>query len=106
MKRIAATIGLLLCATSVQADDAKDFDLACAVAVSTKIGAARRAGEDWRDLISLFTFYLGRLTVRDSRTHWRTVITGRVAELGRPVPDELIVPCMKFEDNFIEPLSK
>jgi hypothetical protein len=61
----------------------KDFDLACAVAAGAEIGASQNEQNiQRRDVaVTIFVFYLGRLSGRDDSKDWNAIAWGRVAEL-------------------------
>ena len=62
----------------------------------------QKFSNDWWLRNAEMSFYLGRLTVRDSRTHWRTVILGRLAELhGQSFTIEAHQRCMDFYDSYL-----
>ena len=74
---------LILWGAPVRAEDLtpKDLDVACAVGVSIELVQISNADSiEWWAAFSEFSFYLGRLTVRDNQANWRQIIKGRVAE--------------------------
>jgi len=78
LKSAILAICVLLWGASGRAEDLtpKDYDLACAVVASIEL--AQMPNRDWWSAFSELSFYLGRLTVRDSHAYWRQIITGFV----------------------------
>jgi hypothetical protein len=60
-----------------------DFDLACAVVAGAEMGASQSEQNiPRRDMaVTIFAFYLGRLSGRDDSKNWNAIAWGRVAEL-------------------------
>jgi hypothetical protein len=106
-KRCVLSAACLLVSVSAAhaAPGTKDFDFACAVVSSAAMGGIDHNSEEGKMLFNTFSFYLGRLTVRDTRTHWRTAIMGRVAELHERSSGEVVAPCLDFFDSFLAPLD-
>jgi hypothetical protein len=74
---------------------AEDFDLACAVTAGAIFGSNPKAERDASKTV--WTFYLGRLTGRDDKTIWNTVIKGRIAEMGEKAKsEEFYGKCIDF----------
>jgi len=61
----------------------KDFDLACAVVAGAEMGASQNEQNiPRRDMaVTIFAFYLGRLSGRDDSKDWNAIAWGRVPEL-------------------------
>jgi hypothetical protein len=61
----------------------KDFDLACAVAAGAEMGDSQNEQNiPRRDMaVTIFVFYLGRLSGRDDSKDWNAIAWNRVAEL-------------------------
>jgi hypothetical protein len=76
---------------------AEDFDLACAVTAGAIFGSNLKEGAERDASKTVWTFYLGRLTGRDDKTIWNTVIKGRIAEMGEKAKsEELYGKCIDF----------
>lgn len=58
----------------------RDFDLACAVAAGAEMGASQNEQNiPRRDMaLTIFVFYLGRLSGRDDSKDWNAIAWGRV----------------------------
>jgi hypothetical protein len=83
----------------------KDFDFACALTSGAEMGASQNEQNiPRRDMaITIFTFYLDRLSGRDDTTDWNAVIRGRVAKLHEKARSEqLLASCEKFYISKIE----
>ena len=79
-----------------------DFDLACAVAAGSEMGASQTEQNiPRRDMaLKLFVFYLGRLTGRDDRKDWNAIAWGRVAQLQQEAPaSEILNHCLGFYNS-------
>jgi hypothetical protein len=78
----------------------KDFDFACGIASGAEMGASQNDQNiPRRDMaLTLFTFYLGRLSGRDNdATDWNAVLRGRVAELQEQARSQkLLDACESF----------
>jgi hypothetical protein len=77
----------------------EDFDLACAIASGSEMGASQTEQNiPRRDLaLKLFVFYLGRLTGRDDSKDWNAIAWGRVAELKAEArSSETLDRCLGF----------
>jgi hypothetical protein len=74
----------------------KDFDLACAMVAGAEMGASQN--EQKRDMaVTIWTFYLGRLSGRDDSKDWNAIVRGRVAELQEAVRSpKLVDTCLDF----------
>src|SRR5262249_4548455 len=61
----------------------RDFDLACAVVAGAEMGVSQNEQNiPRRDMaVTIFAFYLGRLSGRDDSKDWNAIAWGRVAEL-------------------------
>jgi hypothetical protein len=99
---LSAVTGCLLCASVAYADDAKDWDFNCAIAAAVGVAETNdhQDSPEWWEQMSLLHFYLGRLSVRDSRTSWATVIKGRAAHTS--VPQPMAKACSDFVAGFFE----
>jgi hypothetical protein len=76
-----------------------DFDLACAMVAGAEMGASQNEQNiPRRDMaVTIFTFYLGRLSGRDDSKDWNAIIRGRVAELKEAVRSQKMVDtCLDF----------
>jgi hypothetical protein len=76
-----------------------DFDLACAMVAGARMGASQNEQNiPRRDMaVTIFTFYLGRLSGRDDSKDWNAIIRGRVAELQEAVRSQKMVhTCLDF----------
>jgi hypothetical protein len=85
MKFFVLSICALLALSSTaiaQNISAEDFDLACAVTAGAIFGSNPKGGAERDASKMVWTFYVGRLTGRDDKTIWNTVIKGRIAEMG------------------------
>ena len=100
MKFLVASIFALLAVSSTaiaQNISAEDFDLACAVTAGAIFGSNSKGDAERDASKTVWTFYLGRLTGRDDKTIWNTVIKGRIAEMGEKAKsEELYGKCMDF----------
>jgi hypothetical protein len=79
-----------------------DFDLACAVAAGSEMGASQTEQNiPRRDMaLTLFVFYLGRLTGRDDSKDWNAIAWGRVAELQQEARSpEILDRCLGFYNS-------
>jgi hypothetical protein len=77
----------------------KDFDLACAMVAGAEMGASQNEQNiPRRDMaVTMFTFYLGRLSGRDDSKDWNAIVRGRVAELQEAVRSQKMVDtCLDF----------
>jgi len=77
----------------------RDFDLACAVVAGVEIGASQKEKIiPRRDMaVTIFTFYLGRLSGRDDTKDWNAIVRGRIAELQEAVRSpKLVDTCLDF----------
>jgi hypothetical protein len=77
----------------------KDFDLACAMVAGAEMGASQNGQNiPRRDMaVTMFTFYLGRLSGRDDSKDWNAIVRGRVAELKEAVRSRKMVDtCLDF----------
>jgi hypothetical protein len=75
----------------------RDFDLACAVVAGAEMGTSQNEQNiPRRDMaVRIFTFYLGRLSVRDDSKDWNAIAWGRVAELQQDVrSSEMLKRCV------------
>jgi hypothetical protein len=61
----------------------KDFDFVCALVTGAEMGASENEGNiPRRDMaLTIFTFYLGRLSGRDDSKDWNAIVRGRAAEM-------------------------
>jgi hypothetical protein len=100
MKFFVPSICALLAVRSTaiaQNISAEDFDLACAVTAGAIFGSNPKGGAERDASKTAWTFYLGRLTGRDDKTIWNTVIKGRIAEMGEKAKsEELYGKCIDF----------
>ncbi len=83
----------------------KDFDLACAVVAGAEMGASQNEQNmPRRDMaVTIFTFYLGRLSGRDDSKDWNAIVRGRVAELQEAVRSQkLMDTCLNFYTSKIK----
>ena len=75
------------------------FDMACAMTTGEELGVSQNE-QDFprRDMaLTIFVFYLGRLSGRDDNVDWNTVARGRAAELrDKARSPELFDACMYF----------
>ena len=77
----------------------RDFDLACAVVAGAEIDASQNEKNiPRRDMaVTIFTFYLGRLSGRDDTKDWNAIVRGRIAELQEAVRSpKLVDTCLDF----------
>ena len=77
----------------------KDFDLACAVSVGAEMGASQSEHNiPRRDMaVTIFAFYLGRLSGRDDSRDWNAIAWGRVAELQQEArSSEMFDRCVRL----------
>lgn len=110
MKHLLATTAVLMaiaaCWVSPDAKAAageRDFDLACAIVSAAEIGTTAVGSEEQRAALQIQMFYLGRLSARDNQTHWKTVISGRLAELREKAKSpDLYGRCLGFVTEQIE----
>jgi hypothetical protein len=80
----------------------RDFDLACAVAAGTEMGASQtEQNAPRRDMaLRLFIFYLGRLSGGDHSKDWNAIAWGRVAELPQQAcSSEILDRCLGFSNS-------
>ena len=65
----------------------RDFDLTCAVVASAEIRASQNEENISRrdTAVTIFTFYLGRLSGRDDSKDWNAIVKSRIAELQEAV---------------------
>jgi len=97
MKAFVTSICALALSSAAIAQNisAEDFDLACAVTAGAIFGSNPKAERDASKTV--WTFYLGRLTGRDDKTIWNTVIKGRIAEMGEKAKsEEFYGKCIDF----------
>jgi hypothetical protein len=97
MKFFVASICALALSSAAIAQNisAEDFDLACAVTAGAIFGSNPKAERDASKTV--WTFYLGRLTGRDDKTIWNTVIKGRIAAMGEKAKsEEFYGKCIDF----------
>jgi hypothetical protein len=76
-----------------------DFDLACAVVAGAEMGASQNEQNiPRRDMgVTIFTFYLGRLSGRDDSKDWNAIVRGRVAELQETARSKkMLDACLDF----------
>ena len=85
---IVGLISVVLCTSALAQSSPgnlspKDFDLACAVVAGAEMGASQnKQNIPRRDMaVTIFAFYLGRLSGRDDSKDWNAIAWGRVAEL-------------------------
>ena len=103
---LAASCSFLIAATVVALAQSppgnlspRDFDLACAVAAGAEMGASQNEQNiSRRDMaVTIFAFYLGRLSGRDDSKDWNTIAWGRVAELQRDTrSSEMLDRCARL----------
>jgi hypothetical protein len=100
MKAFVTSICALIALSSTavaQNISAEDFDLACAVTAGTIFGSNPKGGAERDAAKMVWMFYLGRLSGRDDKTIWNTVIKGRIAEMGEKAKsEELYGKCIEF----------
>jgi len=80
----------------------RDFDLACAVAAGAEIGASQNEQNiPRRDAaVTIFVFYLGRLSGRDDSKDWNAIAWGRVAELQQEArSSQMLDRCLNLYDS-------
>jgi hypothetical protein len=76
-----------------------DFDLACTMVAGAEMGASQNEQNiQRRDMaLTIFTFYLGRLSGRDDSKDWNAIVRGRVAELQEAVRSKkMLDTCLDF----------
>lgn len=97
MKALIVSICLLFLGGAASAQTDKDFDLACAITASAEMATTQTGTRELDAAVAVFTFYLGRLTARDDKTFWATVVKGRIAELREQAKSQsLYHTCMNF----------
>jgi len=80
----------------------KDFDLACAVVAGAEMGASQKEQNiPRRDAaVTIFVFYLGRLSGRDDSKDWNAIAWGRVAELQQEArSSKMLDRCLDFYNS-------
>jgi hypothetical protein len=90
-------VAALLWSVATQAQtDKKDFDFACAIATGAQMSLSQNQSYS-AGAIAAFSFYLGRLSVRDDTTDWTVVVQGRIAEKQYAAPSpRLLTTCLDF----------
>ena len=74
---MAVAMSFLWAVTAQAQSDKSDFDLACAITTGAQMNEdEQRAAAT----MPAFSFYIGRLSVRDDRTNWTIVVASRLAE--------------------------
>ena len=92
-----AGCALLAVSAHAQSVSPKDIDLSCAITSEAEMGANPKGSAEQSAALMVFTFYLGRLTARDEKTHWNDVIKGSVAELREKARlENVYASCMNF----------
>ena len=88
-----------------QTPNAKDVDLACAVAATIEAGKEPAPDADVRRIyFAMTSFYIGRLSARDDKARWTAIIGGRIAERhDQPNPPGLIASCVEFYKSKLVP---
>ena len=81
-------------ATGQAQSDKSDFDFACAITTGAQMNQdEQRAAAT----MPAFSFYIGRLSVRDDRTNWTIVVASRLAEKQWAAPSpQLLGKCPDF----------
>jgi hypothetical protein len=77
----------------------RDFDLACALVSGAEMGASQNEQNLPRRnmAVTIFTFYLGRLSGRDDSKDWNSIVRGRVAELQQEARSQKFLnDCLDF----------
>jgi len=80
----------------------RDFDLACAVAAGAAMGASQNEQNiPRRDMaVTIFVFYLGRLSGRDDSKDWNAIAWGRVAELQQEArSSQMLDSCLNLYNS-------
>jgi hypothetical protein len=105
--RIAVAVAVLiiasLAATFAEAATEQEFDFECAVTASMELGANAPGSDGRYQALRVYFFYLGRLSGRDSETHWSALVREKLAEPRDK--DELTVMygrCLAFLNKQLE----
>lgn len=93
---LALSLSLPSAALAVSKLGSKEFDLMCAIA-NTALLRKERGKEVEDAAFTLFTFYLGRLSARDDKTMWSTVVSSLAKTLPDAAPSgDVIARCRDF----------
>jgi len=81
------------------------FDLACAMVTGAEMGASQNEkNSPRRDMaITIFTFYIGRLSGRDDSKDWNAIVRGHAVELQQQARSQkMFDTCLDFYTSKIK----